>query len=44
MLDAAARKVIDPPLNAAGRRVAALGIGADTVTILGLVIGLFAAF
>jgi phosphatidylglycerophosphate synthase len=43
MLDAAARKVIDPPLNAAGRRVAALGIGADTVTILGLVIGLFAA-
>ncbi|PWG17103.1 CDP-alcohol phosphatidyltransferase family protein [Salibaculum griseiflavum] len=43
MLDAAARKVIDPPLNVAGRRVAALGIGADTVTILGLVIGLFAA-
>ena len=43
MLDAAARKLIDPPLNAAGRRVAALGIGADTVTILGLVIGLFAA-
>lgn len=43
MLDAAARKLIDPPLNAAGRRLAVMGIGADTVTVLGLIIGLFAA-
>jgi phosphatidylglycerophosphate synthase len=43
MLDATARKLIDPPLNAAGRRVAGLGVGADAVTLAGLALGLFAA-
>jgi phosphatidylglycerophosphate synthase len=43
MLDATARKLIDPPLNAVGRRVAGLGVGADAVTLAGLALGLFAA-
>lgn len=43
MLDAAARKLIDPPLDALGRRLAALGISADAVTLLGLAFGLVAA-
>lgn len=43
MFDAAARKLIDPPLDAIGRRVAVLGIGADVVTLIGLALGLFAA-
>lgn len=43
MLDAALRKLIDPPLDAAGRRLAALGVGADAVTLSGLVAGLGAA-
>ena len=33
MFDAKLRPVIDGPLNAAGRRLAALGVGADHVTI-----------
>lgn len=44
MLDGAARKIIDPPLGAIGRRVAALGLSADTVTVIGCIIGLAAAF
>ncbi len=44
MLDGAVRKIIDPPLDAIGRRVAALGISADTVTVVGCIIGLAAAF
>ncbi|MCP4316637.1 MAG: CDP-alcohol phosphatidyltransferase family protein [Hyphomicrobiales bacterium] len=44
MLDGAVRKIIDPPLDACGRRVAAIGISADTVTVVGCVIGLAAAF
>lgn len=44
MLDGAVRKIIDPPLVAIGRRVSALGISADTVTIVGCIIGLAAAF
>lgn len=43
MLDTAARKLIDPPLNALGRRIAARGISADMVTLSGLAIGLLAA-
>lgn len=44
MLDGAVRKIIDPPLETIGRRVSALGISADTVTIVGCIIGLAAAF
>jgi phosphatidylglycerophosphate synthase len=43
MFDGLARRVIDPPLNAAGRRLAATGITADAVTSAGLVAGLGAA-
>jgi phosphatidylglycerophosphate synthase len=43
MLDGLARRVIDPPLNAAGRRLAAAGVTADGVTTVGLVAGLGAA-
>jgi phosphatidylglycerophosphate synthase len=43
MLDAAARRLIDPPLNQAGRRLAGLGVTADGVTLAGLALGLLAA-
>ncbi len=43
MLDPAARRLIDPPLNRLGRIVARLGLGADAITLLGLGIGLVAA-
>ncbi|WP_095590023.1 CDP-alcohol phosphatidyltransferase family protein [Actibacterium ureilyticum] len=43
MLDGVARKLIDPPLDRLGRHVAAAGIGADAVTLAGLVLGLMAA-
>jgi len=43
MLDAAARKLIDPPLNRLGRVLAARGVAADHVTLAGLVLGLGAA-
>ena len=43
MLDAAARRLIDPPLNAAGRALAARGATADLVTLVGLALGLLAA-
>ncbi|SNR50239.1 CDP-alcohol phosphatidyltransferase family protein [Puniceibacterium sediminis] len=43
MFDAAARKLIDPPLNAVGCRVAAFGVTANQVTLLGLGLGLMAA-
>lgn len=42
MLDAAARKIIDPPLNAAGRVIARLGVSADLVTAIGFLVGLAA--
>lgn len=42
MLDAAMRRIIDPPLDAAGRRVAALGLGANAVTLGGFAVGLLA--
>lgn len=43
MFDSAARKLIDPPLNALGARLAARGVGADAVTLTGLGLGLLAA-
>lgn len=43
MLDAAARKLIDPPLNWLGRGVARVGITANAVTLAGLALGLLAA-
>ena len=43
MLDAAARRLIDPPLDALGRRLGARGVSADQVTLAGLVLGLLAA-
>ncbi|SLN32343.1 CDP-alcohol phosphatidyltransferase family protein [Pseudooctadecabacter jejudonensis] len=43
MLDSAARKLIDPPLNAIGASLAARGMTADGVTLIGLGMGLMAA-
>lgn len=43
MLDTHIRPLIDPPLNAVGRRLAAVGVTANTVTLIGLAIGLLAA-
>ena len=43
MLDAAARRLIDPPLNRLGRGLAAQGVTADGVTLTGLALGLLAA-
>ena len=40
MLDARLRPLIDPPLNALGRRLAALGVSANMVTLGGLLLGL----
>ncbi|MBX9729043.1 MAG: CDP-alcohol phosphatidyltransferase family protein [Sphingopyxis sp.] len=42
MFDAKLRPLIDPPLNAAGRRMAAWGISADAVTLTGMMLGLAA--
>lgn len=43
MLDRHLRPLIDPPLNALGRAIAARGIGANEVTLAGLGLGLVAA-
>ncbi len=43
MLDARARKLIDPILNRQGQTLARLGVSADQVTLAGLVFGLTAA-
>ncbi|MGI1663159.1 CDP-alcohol phosphatidyltransferase family protein [Palleronia sp. KMU-117] len=43
MLDRVMRRVIDPPLNRMGRALARRGVGADSVTLAGLVLGLGAA-
>ncbi len=43
MFDARLRPLIDPPLNALGRRLAAWGIGANAVTLTGLALGIAAA-
>lgn len=43
MLDARLRPLIDPPLNAAGRLLAALGVTANMLTFTGLALGLAGA-
>jgi phosphatidylglycerophosphate synthase len=43
MLDAKMRKVIDPILDRQGAALARLGVGADSVTVAGLGLGLLAA-
>jgi phosphatidylglycerophosphate synthase len=43
MLDARLRQLIDPPLDAIGRKLARMGIGADAITLTGLGFGLGAA-
>jgi phosphatidylglycerophosphate synthase len=43
MLDGQMRRLIDPPLNHAGRWLAARGATADGVTLAGLALGLLAA-
>lgn len=43
MLDGWVRRMIDPPLDRAGERLARAGISADAVTMLGLAAGLGAA-
>lgn len=43
MLDALARRLIDPPLNVAGRWLSARGVVADSVTLIGLALGVIAA-
>ncbi|GGG45366.1 CDP-alcohol phosphatidyltransferase family protein [Chelatococcus composti] len=40
MLDGIMRRVIDPPLAVAGRRLAAAGVSADAVTLAGFAAGL----
>lgn len=42
MLDAAMRRLIDPPLDAAARPMAAAGVPANAVTLTGLALGLAA--
>lgn len=43
MLDPIVRKLIDPPLNRIGAALAARGLGANTVTLIGLGLGLCGA-
>ncbi len=43
MLDAAMRKIIDPPLDRVGRVLARVGISANAMTLVGLGLGLAAA-
>ncbi len=43
MLDAKLRPLIDPPLNAAGRWLAARGASANAVSVAGILVGLSAA-
>jgi phosphatidylglycerophosphate synthase len=42
MFDSALRHIIDPPLNAMGTRIASFGVSANTVTVLGFLIGIAA--
>lgn len=43
MLDGVMRKLIDPPLNRVGRKLAGLGVSANALTLGGLLVGLAAA-
>ncbi|WP_346899388.1 CDP-alcohol phosphatidyltransferase family protein [uncultured Roseibium sp.] len=43
MFDSRLRPLIDPPLNAAGKRLAQTGIGANAITVTGFAFGLAAA-
>lgn len=43
MFDAAARRIIDAPLNLMGRFLARAGLSANAVTLIGLALGLIAA-
>ncbi|MBA4048261.1 MAG: hypothetical protein C0476_06945, partial [Sphingomonas sp.] len=43
MFDAHLRPLIDPPLNRVGQWIAATGVTANQVTLLGMAIGLVAA-
>ena len=43
MFDAKLRPIIDPPLNAVARFLAARGVGANMLTLVGLCLGLVAA-
>ncbi|MEM7546242.1 MAG: CDP-alcohol phosphatidyltransferase family protein [Pseudomonadota bacterium] len=43
MFDARLRRLIDPPLNVIGRRLARVGLSANVITIAGLLVGLSAA-
>lgn len=43
MLDAAARRIIDPPLNSLGAALAVRGVTANSVTLVGLGLGLLAS-
>lgn len=40
MLDARLRPLIDPPLNALGRTLAALGVTANAITVIGILLGI----
>lgn len=42
MLDARLRPLIDPPLNALGRTLAALGVTANAITAIGIALGIAA--
>lgn len=42
MLDARLRPLIDPPLNALGRTLAALGVTANAITVIGILLGISA--
>ena len=44
MLDAKGRKLVQPILDAIAHRCHAAGIGANTLTVLGMVVGMAAAF
>jgi phosphatidylglycerophosphate synthase len=44
MLDQRAIALIQPAVNAAGKRLAGMGIGANQITIAGFLTGLFAAY
>jgi len=42
MLDATLRRIIDPPLDRIGRRLAGAGVAANGITLVGFAIGLLA--